>query len=442
MRLSANTKELKPSATLVINETVRKKRETGEYVLNFGLGESPFPVHANIRKKLCENADKKSYLPVQGIKELREKISIFYKVIMGLAYKPEQIIVGPGSKILLYDAMTSLDGPLFLPAPSWVSYQHQARLLGKDVFHVLTRSTDSYRLTPQALEQALDAHSPDPMEQKLLLLNYPCNPTGHDFTAEQLKELAEIAKKYNVIVLSDEIYGLISFNEKKHQSIAEYYPEGTIITGGISKDRSLGGYRLGVALLPEQQEELLRAMLAVGSETWSCVSAPIQHAAIEAYDINDANLEYINECTSIHEIVAKYVFNRLKNARINCPASEGAFYLFPDWNEWKEELTTYNIDTSLKLSEALLNELNIAALPGSEFGMPENDLSIRISLVDYDGEYALKIYRENREEAKKNTTMFIRTIAPRIARACDQLESFMTNITILSEKNGKLKVYH
>jgi aspartate/methionine/tyrosine aminotransferase len=232
--------QLKPSATLAINEQIRRRRAEGEEILHMGFGESPFPVHSRIRKALCENADSKSYTPTQGILPLREQISTFYKKMFGLDYSPEQVLVGPGSKTLLYGALMALEGPLLLPAPSWVSYQHQAGLVGKRLFHISTSPEDSYRLTPDRLEQALLETSMKRDSQKILLLNYPCNPTGHSFTAGQLKELAGLARENNIVVLSDEIYGLISYSYHQHQSIAQFYPEITWRLQGWSDTSSSG----------------------------------------------------------------------------------------------------------------------------------------------------------------------------------------------------------
>ena len=424
LELSPFAKEAKPSATLAINERIVKKRAAGEKILHMGFGESPFPVHPNVRKALCDNSDKKSYLPTQGILPLRERISSFYQKMFKLEYLPDQICVGPGSKILLFAALAALDGPLLLPAPSWVSYQHQSRLLQKEVVAVETSVENSYRVTPESFEDAIQETSTYPSKQKLLLLNYPCNPTGHSFSASQLKELAAVARDYNVIILSDEIYGLTSYTEQEHHSIAEYYPEGTLVFGGLSKDRSLGGYRVGVVLLPEGQDELLRTMVSIGSETWSCVVAPIQYAAIEAYKANAEIINYIKDCAMIHEIVTKYAHHRLMDSGIRCPPPQGAFYLFPDWNEYRETLTGKSIDTSDELSNVLIDFWNVACLPGSEFGMPIDYLCVRLAIVDYNGETALNTFQEDHKGAIVNPELFIKKVAPRIVETCDQLEKF------------------
>jgi aspartate aminotransferase len=440
--LSPRAGQLKPSATLAINELVHERRAKGEEILHLGIGESPFPVHPHIRKALCENADKKSYLPVQGIYLLREKISKFYQQMFNLNYSPEQIIVGPGSKILLFDALMALEGSLFLPIPSWVSYQHQATIISKPIHYVECKVEESYRLTPRVLEQAIRNYEPNPTKQKILLLNYPCNPTGASFSAAQLKEIAIVAREHNMIILSDEIYGLINFEGHEHHSIAEFYPEGTIITGGMSKDRSLGGFRLGVILLPEEERSLKRAILSIGSETWSSVAAPIQYAALTAYQTDDPTLmEYMRDCTAIHATVTQYVHHRLEQAGIHCPAPQGAFYLFPDWNRYRETLEKMGIKTSIELSERLLKIWGIATLPGFEFGMDCTNLCIRIAAVDYDGELALKCFQDDRNMAKSRSEVFVTAVAPRIVQACDQFERF-TNMIHYRNRNKAFAKAH
>ena len=419
---------MKHSATLAINEQIRDLRSSGENVLHMGFGESPFPVHPLISQALCEHADVKRYLPTQGILPLRVQISKFYKVMFGLEYPPQQIIVGPGSKTLIHAALTSLEGPLLLPAPSWVSYQHQARLIGKEVYHIKTEPDNSYRLTPESLKQAIQQHDLNADQQKILIINYPCNPTGHSFSESELKDLAVTARENNIIVLSDEIYALISYKNHEHHSIAEFYPEGSLVTGGLSKDRSLGGYRVGVMLIPQNETELLNCILSLGSETWSCVSAPVQYAAIEAYRTDSPLIDFIHDCTMIHEIVTNYVHQRLLGSKIRCPSPKGAFYLFPDWNDYSDELAKHGIITSTELANHLLSNWSVAALPGSEFGMAQDDLYLRLTSVDYDGSTALDYFRKNRSSILDNTDNFVEMIAPQVVSACDQLEQFTKSL--------------
>jgi aspartate aminotransferase len=426
--VSFSAKQIPPSATLAINELITTIRESGEQIYHMGFGESPFPVHSLIRKALCENSWRQRYLPTQGILELREQISKFYQTMFGLQYAPEQVVVGPGSKPLMFAALTALDGPIFLPAPSWVSYQHMGRFLSRDVHHIVTHSENSYRLEPELLELALRAFSPERDQQKVLVLNYPCNPTGHTFSAQQLREITEVAREYNVIVLSDEIYALTHFRNQEHHSIAEFYPEGTLISSGLSKDRSLGGYRLGTLLMPPDEKQLKRSILAVGSEIWSSVSAPIQYAGIEAYRTDTKLVDYMRDCAIVHELVTRYAYQRIHDMGVSCPYPQGAFYLFPDWNSRKEALQKKGVTTSNELAQHLLKNWFLASLPSSEFGMPPDDLSLRLATVDYDGSLAYKTFKKKRRYTIKNPKEFVESIAPSVVEGCNQLERFTAQL--------------
>jgi aspartate/methionine/tyrosine aminotransferase len=244
-----------------------------------------------------------------------------------------------------------------------------------------------------------------------------------------LKELADVARNNNVQVLSDEIYALLSFQDHNHYSIAEFYPEGTIITGGLSKDRSAGGFRVGVILLPNQEHELLKAILSVASNTWSCVAAPIQYAAIEAYRPTPEIVQYIKDCTSIHELVTRSGHQKLTSHSIRCPRPQGAFYLFPDWNNYRNALKQRGIATSADLASTLLKKWNVACLPGVDFGRRADDFSIRVATVDYAGEYALERFRADPKKAWLNPEEFTKEIAPRLIDGCSQLGGFTDSLS-------------
>ncbi|MHA2278249.1 MAG: pyridoxal phosphate-dependent aminotransferase, partial [Candidatus Kariarchaeaceae archaeon] len=407
MEIIPEIRRLKPSATLAINELVVKKRKKGQKIYHMGFGESPFPVHQRVKRALCTHADKKYYAPTQGFLALRKQIATFYKEVFNLEFKPKQVIVSLGSKSLIFHTLAALDGPLLLPTPSWVSYQHQAYLVHKKVIFIESSPESSYLLTPSMLLSSLEKTSMDLSRQKLLLLNYPCNPTGQSYTKEQLRELVPILRKNNVIVISDEIYSLISYNGQKHHSLAEFYPEGTIITGGFSKDRSLGGYRLGVLLLPKRNDDVKRSILSIVSEIWSSASSPIQYAAIDAYKPDKEMMTFIQTCTRIHKLMTNYVYNRLIEAGISCVSPKGGFYLFPDWNDKKSTLKRMKLTTSKKLAQFLLKEYNLATLPGSEFGMPKKNLCLRLSTVDYDGNLVLNEYQERSSTIDKKPAEFV-----------------------------------
>src|SRR5690606_35346133 len=192
---------------------------------------------------------------------------------------------------------------------------------------------------------------------QILLLNSPNNPTGQMLHCGQLEEIARYAREHELILLSDEIYGLTSYEQNTHVSIAREYPEGTVVLGGLSKHLSLGGWRLGVALVPQGEagKWLIRAMRTIATDTWSSVTAPVQYAAIVAYS-GDPDIEaYIEECTTLHAIRTRYLWRHLDEMGITCAPPEGGFYLFPNFDRWRHPLAARGIHTSDDLAAYLLD---------------------------------------------------------------------------------------
>ena len=203
---------LKASATLAINQRVMRWRTNGEEVYHFGFGQSPFPVPKPIQAALIEHADKNSYLPTRGLPELCEAIAVFYDEQCGCSLSPDQVVVGPGSKELIFQVLYLLQGPLLIPAPSWVSYGPQATLRGKEIVTIETRRKLGYRLQADELDQACRA-SVD--SQKILIFNNPNNPSGSSHSEQEIKDLAAVCRTHQLIVISDEIYGLVNFRKEK-----------------------------------------------------------------------------------------------------------------------------------------------------------------------------------------------------------------------------------
>jgi aspartate/methionine/tyrosine aminotransferase len=366
------------SPTLRINEKVKEMWAAGQEVYHLGFGESRFPVHPRIAQALQENVHHKSYLPAQGIPELRERIADFYTKHFHVPTTPDRVMVGPGSKALIYALLSVLDGDLILPTPSWVSYEPQARLLGKPVRRIPSSPATGHALTVHALDQTV---KPSEQSQHILLVNSPNNPTGQMFSPAFVSELAAYCRAEQIVVLSDEIYGLTGHGRVAHHSMARAYPEGTVVLGGLSKHLSLGGWRVGVAVLPEGPagERLMTALRMLAGELWSCVAAPIQHAAVVAYSEEPEIQEYIRECARIHALRTHYLWEKLTELDIPCAEPSGGFYLFANFDQWQRQLAARGIHTSGALAEYLLEEFQIATLPGEAFGTPPNELSLRLS---------------------------------------------------------------
>lgn len=386
-----NVRGLAPSATLAINELSNALIQQGKKVYKFGLGQSPFPVPESVVTALQENAFQKDYLPVKGLYPLRKTIAEVYLKKQGIDRTAEDIMVGPGSKELLFLLQLVYHGDLILPAPSWVSYSPQAQIVGSKVHWVTTKEENDWCLTAEDLEE-LCREEPD--RPRILLLNYPNNPTGATYDVEQQKAIAEVARKYRLIVLSDEIYGGVD-HSGEHISMARFYPEGTIVSTGLSKWCGAGGWRLGIFAFPASLRWLLDAMAVVASETFTATSAPIQYAAIRAYEGGKDIDLYLKNSRRVLQVLGGWIYDKFQKHHISLPKPKGGFYLIPNFARYSEKLKARGIETSSDFCQRLLEETGVAILPGSDFGLPPNQLIARMAYVNFDGAKALKVARES-----------------------------------------------
>ncbi|MGD8932772.1 MAG: pyridoxal phosphate-dependent aminotransferase [Chromatiales bacterium] len=384
--LNLNVRGLGPSATLAINEHSFALQQAGHRVIRLGLGQSPFPVPAMVVEALKRNAHQKDYLPVKGLPALRQAVADYHQRFNGIAASAEAVLIGPGSKELMFILQLVFYGDLVIPAPSWVSYSPQASIIGRQIRRLHTRSENGWRLQPEELEALCQE---DPNRPRLLILNYPNNPLGVTYSSTQLAALAEVARRYGMLILSDEIYGELHF-EGRQDSIARYYPEGTIVSSGLSKWAGAGGWRLGTFLFPQELYWLLDAMAVVASETYTTTSAPIQHAAVSAY-LGGAEIDdYLIRSRRVLRTLGPALTAGLRRCGCSLPEPEGGFYLFPDFSTHRERLNQRGIFTSVQLCQRLLDDAGIATLPGSDFGRPADEFTLRLAYVDFDGAAALQ----------------------------------------------------
>lgn len=386
VQLNLNIRGLSLSATLAINERSAALMKEGRKVSKLGLGQSPFPVPDVMQKALRDNAFQKDYLPVQGLYGLREKICGYLERTQGLDFDPEDILIGPGSKELMFLLQLVYYGDLLIPTPSWVSYAPQAQIIGRPIRWLPTAPETGLGVTPEVLHKACQH---DPNRPRLLILNSPGNPTGTAYTPEQMLAIAEAAREHRLLLLSDEIYGGVQFNGQ-HQSAARYYRGGTIISDGISKWAGAGGWRLGFFAFPKSLSWLKDAMSTAASETYTSVSAPIQHAAKVAFEGGPEMELYLHRSRQVLEALANFVTDQLTEAGAQVNPIRGGFYAFPNFDPIADKLHARGITTSSELCERLLEETGVATLPGSSFGRPDSELSLRLAFVDFDGELALR----------------------------------------------------
>jgi aspartate aminotransferase len=421
VNINLNVRGLQPSATLAINEKCSQLIKEGKEVFRLGLGQSPFPVPEEVVETLRQNAHQKEYLPVKGLPALREAIAGFNWRMHKVDDLPEDILIGPGSKELIFLLQLVYYGDLIIPTPSWVSYAPQAQIIGRHVYWVPTTHDNDLRMSPDMLEEICRQ---DPDKPRIAILNYPANPTGVTYPIERLKRLAEVASKYNVILVSDEIYGLMHHNNQ-HVSVARFYPEGTIISNGLSKWCGAGGWRLGFFSFPSGLRWLHNAMATVASETFTATSAPIQYAAVTAFEGGPFMDDYLVRVRKILKTILKYIEIRFDKLHISYPSAHGAFYIFPDFGFYREKFLEMDILTSKQLCSRILDDTGVAMLPGSDFGRDPGEFSVRIAYVDFNGKEVLLASDELFSE-EKNYDAFVEKYCPKVVEAVKRLGDWLT----------------
>ena len=402
-------KSLEPSSTLKINEISRMLESKGKQIYKFGFGQSPFQVPDIVVDELKNNAFQNKYLPMQGLFELREAVAKYTSKKKNYEYKAENIIIGPGTKELMFLLHVIFDGEIILPAPSWVSYAPQA-ILGRNKTHILeTKRENNWFPTAEELEELI---LKDKNKNYLLFLNSPNNPSGQ--VCKNLNEISEVVKKYNLIILSDEIYSELAFDDD-YQSISNFCPEKTIVSTGLSKWCGAGGWRLGYFIIPDSLKSIRDTINVLASETFSAVSAPIQYASIKAYEHD--HIEYIKHSREILKIVGSYVYENLKSNKILINKPQGGFYLMPEFlnNKFKN---------SSEMCDDILNKTGVALLPGSDFGFKNDKMLARLSFTDFDGATIMKKISNNKSIDKN----LVIELCPKIVEGTLKLKNWSENL--------------
>ncbi|MBF6589107.1 MAG: aminotransferase class I/II-fold pyridoxal phosphate-dependent enzyme [Ktedonobacterales bacterium] len=381
LALTPSAGAVKTSATLVMNEAVAARRAAGMPTIHLGFGEARLPLYPPLREAMARALPHTNYAPVLGLPALRAAIAGYLERRWGLVSSPDTVLVGPGSKPLIYALLQVLEGDLLLPVPSWVSYAPQARLAGKRVVPVATAAADAFILTPAALDEALAHGRHAGANPRLLLVNTPSNPTGGMLAREDAAALAEWAQRTGVTLISDELYAELAHGWRAHTSPALFYPEGTIVTGGLSKAFSAGGWRLGYAALPPGAAgvRLAEAVRALASEVWSAAATPTQQAAISAFQPDPTLATYLRRAGQLHGHVAGRLHAALAARGIACPRPAGAFYLYTDFAPWRQRLAARGITTSEALARHVLDAWDMTTLPGTDFGEAPEALRLRLA---------------------------------------------------------------
>ncbi len=394
------------SATLKINQTSKNLEKEGKKIIKFGFGQSPFHVPDKIVDELKKNAHQKNYLPIEGLDELREAIASYESKKKNRNFSLDQIIIGPGSKELMFLLHIAFDGEIILPCPSWVSYRPQS-IIGDNKFHwIKTKPENNWYPSAENIENIILRNK----EKKyLLILNSPNNPSGQ--VCKNLKEISEIIKKYQIIVLSDEIYSELTFDDN-YESISKYCLDDVIISNGLSKWCGAGGWRLGYFIFPNKLDQLKNSIKVLASEAFSAVSAPVQFAAVSAFNYDHS--DYVSKSRNVLKGIGEYVFENLKSNNVTMNKPMGGFYLMPEFLNKK-------FKTSTEMCTDLLNKKSVAILPGSDFGFSNDKMIARLSFTDFDGKKFLS-------QINPNTTLnedLIKKFAPRVVEGIKRLKDWV-----------------
>ncbi|GAA4891914.1 pyridoxal phosphate-dependent aminotransferase [Streptomonospora salina] len=370
------------SATLAVNEALAERRRRGLPVLPLGFGEAGLPVHPAMRDALIAGGGNNAYGPVAGAAELRDAAAGYWQR-RGLPTDPDLVVAGPGSKPLLYSLLLTIGGDTAAAAPSWVSYAAQAHLARAECLQIPTAPAQGGVPEPDLLAAAVRSARARGRDVRSVVVTAPDNPTGTVASAATLRRLADTARELGLVVISDEIYrDLVHDDAAQVHSAAEYAPERTVVTTGLSKNLALGGWRLGVVRLPDSARgRALRAgLLGVASEIWSSPAAPIQQAGAYAFTEPDELTERIRRSARLHGIVAREAAGRFVKAGAVAAAPQAAFYCYPDLEAWRGHLAReHGVTTGAELTALLLEHYGMGVLPGSEFGDASDALRMRVA---------------------------------------------------------------
>ncbi|ELS02306.1 aspartate/tyrosine/aromatic aminotransferase [Xenococcus sp. PCC 7305] len=365
MKLAARVNEVSPSLTLVITAKAKAMKAKGIDVCSFSAGEPDFPTPQHI----CEAAQraiddgKTRYGAVTGELKLREAIAKRLQTKNKLSYSPDNIIVTNGGKHSLYgliQALIEAGDEVIIPAPYWVSYPEMVKLAGGTPILIETSAANNYRITTEQLREAITDKT------KLLVLNSPSNPTGTVYPPAEIRAIADIVVEQDILVVSDEIYENILYDDAEHLSIGAVNPEifaRTITSNGFAKSYSMTGWRVGYAAGPL---EIIQAMAKIQGHSTSNICSFAQYGAIAALENSqDCVQEMLNAFAERREFIYQAI-NGIP--ALSCPKPDGAFYVFVDISKTGLK--------SLEFCNSLLDSYQVATIPGIAFGA---DNCIRIS---------------------------------------------------------------
>ena len=366
--LSQKLKNLKASPTLALSAKAKALKAQGHDVISLTVGEPDWPTYLQAKKagQKAIDENKTTYTPASGILELKQEVVQLAGKQLRMEINPHQVTIGPGAKFIIYSSLNALlnsGDEVIIPAPYWVSYPSMVELAGGSPRIISCLEKENFKLTAKKLKKAIGSKT------KALILNSPCNPTGAEYTKEELFEIGLVVKDHNLIVLCDDIYNQLSFGK---EGLSPHLLHGNpelfdhcLCINGASKAYAMTGWRIGWAVGPET---LIKAMGNFQSQTVGATCSISQWACVAA--ISECEKQVQESLKALKERKSFFIqeLSKIKGLKIFPP--QGAFYLWINIQEWfgnsykKKKLTD-----SRQVTELLLEEEKLAVVPGIEFGL-------------------------------------------------------------------------
>lgn len=376
IKLSQRISEISPSMTLAISAKANELKAAGEKVISFGVGEPDFdtPAHIVAAAKKALDEGKTKYVAAAGLPALKKSICKKLKEENGLEYDPAQIIVSNGAKHSIFNAVfaTIEEGDeVLIPKPYWLTYPEVIKSCGGVPVYIYATPRHGYKVTAAQIEAMITPKT------KMLIFNSPCNPTGAVYTESEIRDIAEVCLKHNLIVLADEIYEKLIYGGETHFSIAAVSPEmkeNTIVINGVSKSYAMTGWRLGYLAAPLP---VAKAIASFQSHSTSNVNTMTQYATIAALDGDQQPMRDMVKAFGERREKMLEVLDGMKELGFDYVKPDGAFYvMLLCYNLYGKSYNGEKIGGSLHLCDMLLTHEKVAATPGICFG---DDDAIRLS---------------------------------------------------------------
>ena len=364
IRVAQRAASIKPSPTLAVTAKAAELKAAGRDIIALSAGEPDFDTPEHIKEAATRaiRDGRTKYTAAGGMPELKQAVADKFRRENDLAYEVQQILVSCGAKHSIYNLMQALLNPgdeVIVPAPYWVSYLDMPKLAGAEPVVVRAGIESRFKITGKQLARSITGKS------RLLMLNSPSNPTGVSYSGAELEDLAEVLVEHpDIIILTDDIYEHILWGQDDFKNIVNVCPElagRTVVVNGVSKAYSMTGWRIGYLGGPSS---LVKAAQKIQSQSTSNPSSVSQYAAVAALN---GNQTYIRESTAIFKQRHDFVLAGLNSIDgIECTASDGTFYSFPNMQGVIDRLDGLNND--VELGEYLLEQAEVALVPGSAFG--------------------------------------------------------------------------